>query len=137
MKAARTIPLLVCALLGSLLIGPGTAAAREANGAQRAVGVKLPPGVSQSWWSEVRRSLDQPAILEKSQELLPRLRSWSAQSNQEFANFGWSVATAGDVNADGYDDVIVGAPQYDHGQIDEGGAAEYAGHLSAKAVRRP
>jgi hypothetical protein len=37
---------------------------------------------------------------------------WSAQSNQASARFGWSVA-GGDVNSDGYSDVIVGAPNYD------------------------
>ena len=28
--------------------------------------------------------------------------------------FGWSVASAGDLNADGYDDIIVGSPEYDN-----------------------
>ena len=44
------------------------------------------------------------------------------------------MATAGDVNGDGYADVIVGAPDYDNGQTDEGRAFVYhgsAGGLSA------
>ena len=36
--------------------------------------------------------------------------AWTAESNQAGAHFGDSVATAGDVNGDGYSDVIVGAP---------------------------
>ena len=41
-------------------------------------------------------------------------------------SFGSAVATAGDVNGDGYADVIVGAP-YDNGQTDEGRAFVYHG----------
>ena len=36
---------------------------------------------------------------------------WIAESEQVASSFGNSVATAGDVNGDGYDDVIVGAPR--------------------------
>lgn len=39
--------------------------------------------------------------------------AWSAEGKQSGAKFGHSVATAGDVNADGYNDVIVGAPGCD------------------------
>lgn len=39
--------------------------------------------------------------------------------------FGLSVGTAGDVNGDGYSDVIVGAHRYDNGQTDEGRAFVY------------
>ncbi len=38
-----------------------------------------------------------------------------------------SVAGAGDVNGDGYGDIIVGAPLYDRGQVDEGLGAVYLG----------
>jgi len=47
--------------------------------------------------------------------------------NQAEALFGYSVGTAGDVNGDGYCDVIVGALYYDNGQTDEGRAYMYYG----------
>jgi hypothetical protein len=53
--------------------------------------------------------------------------AWTAESDQEGANFGYSVSTAGDVNGDGYADVIVGAPYYDCGETNEGGAFLYHG----------
>jgi hypothetical protein len=55
--------------------------------------------------------------------------NWTAESDQEDALFG-SVGTAGDVNGDGYDDVIVGALSYDNGQSDEGGVVGYHGSAS-------
>ncbi len=56
--------------------------------------------------------------------------NWTAESNQGSALFGYSVSTAGDVNGDGYADVIVGAEMYDNGQTDEGRAYVYYGSVS-------
>jgi hypothetical protein len=51
----------------------------------------------------------------------------TVESNQASANMGYYVSGAGDVNADGYSDVIVGASLYDNGQVDEGAAFVYHG----------
>ena len=52
-------------------------------------------------------------------------------ANQSGAVFGYSVASAGDVNGDGYSDVIIGAYLYDDGaNFDEGGAFVYYGSAS-------
>jgi hypothetical protein len=58
---------------------------------------------------------------------------WTAESNNIGAQYGTSVANAGDVNGDGYTDVIVGAPYFDNGQLDEGRAFLY---LAPPEVRR-
>ncbi|MBK8553955.1 MAG: FG-GAP repeat protein [Ignavibacteria bacterium] len=55
---------------------------------------------------------------------------WSAEVNQASAYFGNSVSTAGDVNGDGYSDVIIGALEFDNGQINEGAAFLYHGSSS-------
>jgi hypothetical protein len=60
--------------------------------------------------------------------------AWSAESNEPFASFGFSVATAGDVNGDGYDDVIIGATRHENGQEDEGGAWVYLGSPTGLAA---
>lgn len=56
--------------------------------------------------------------------------SWVAEANQTDARYGHSVSTAGDVNGDGYSDVVVGAWTYDNGQNDEGAAWIYYGSVS-------
>jgi hypothetical protein len=49
------------------------------------------------------------------------------EANQAGAGFGGGVSGAGDINADGYSDIIVGALYYDNGQTDEGAAFIYSG----------
>lgn len=65
---------------------------------------------------------------------LSTVPNWTAEGEQAGANFGISVGTAGDVNGDGYDDVIVGASFYDNGQTDEGRAYVYHGSASGLAT---
>ena len=54
-----------------------------------------------------------------------------AQANSQF---GWSVRTAGDVNGDGYADVIVGVPHFCHENFQEGQVLVY--HGSATGLHR-
>jgi hypothetical protein len=61
--------------------------------------------------------------------------NWTAEGDQADAKFGWSVGTAGDVNGDGYSDVIVGAPGYDNGQVSEGRAFVYHGSAEGLSAR--
>ena len=56
----------------------------------------------------------------------PLNADWSAESDQPDAYFGLSVASAGDVNFDGKNEIIIGAYQYDNGQTDEGRAFLYS-----------
>jgi hypothetical protein len=72
----------------------------------------------------------------------PANATWRAESNQgpvgTGTTFGWSVRDAGDVNRDGFADVLIGAPDYDHGQTDEGGAfVWYGGPLGLGVMGTP
>ncbi|MBK9226715.1 MAG: FG-GAP repeat protein [Ignavibacteria bacterium] len=60
--------------------------------------------------------------------------NWSGEKNQASAHFGYSVSTAGDVNGDGYSDVIIGAPDFDNGQTNEGAAFVYQGSASGLSL---
>ena len=63
--------------------------------------------------------------------------SWTATAEGVADDFGISVTTAGDVNGDGYSDVIVGAERSDENGIDSGKAYLYLGGpngLSANAL---
>ena len=51
--------------------------------------------------------------------------SWTAEGDEQDATFRTSVASAGDVDGDGYGDVIVGAAFYDGGEPLEGQASVY------------
>src|SRR5205823_3707611 len=54
--------------------------------------------------------------------------NWIAEGNQAGASFGEFVWRAGDVNGDGFGDVIIGAPAWDDTlYLDEGKAFAYYG----------
>ncbi len=52
---------------------------------------------------------------------------WMGESDQDSANYGISVSSAGDVNGDGYSDVIIGSYNYDDTLLNEGVAFVYFG----------
>jgi hypothetical protein len=52
---------------------------------------------------------------------------WSVYGGSSGVGMGFSVASAGDVNGDGYDDVVVGAPWDTNGETSEGRAFLYLG----------
>jgi len=53
--------------------------------------------------------------------------AWTAEGNHAGGHFGESVASAGDINGDGFDDVLIGQPEYDDGQDTVGRALLYLG----------
>ena len=59
--------------------------------------------------------------------VVDRTAAWTVDVDQAFCGFGSSVASAGDVNGDGFDDIVAGAPLYDQGVGDEGRAFVYLG----------
>jgi hypothetical protein len=63
--------------------------------------------------------------------------AWYTPGGQVGAQFGVAVAGAGDVNGDGFSDVIVGAPLYDNGETDEGRVFLYFGNAGDGLDRVP
>ncbi len=63
--------------------------------------------------------------------------SWSGESNQPAAFYGSTLSNAGDVNGDGYADVVVGADLFDAAQADEGRAFVYYGNERRGLGLRP
>ena len=103
-----------------------------------AQGRALPARFELSSPSTVRLSVDDraatyPVVID------PLLSGIHAQleSDDEYGRLGFSVAGAGDVNGDGYDDVIVGAPYYDAGSASGGAAFVFLGSASGMADGTP
>jgi len=67
----------------------------------------------------------------------PTTAAAQLESDQADAGLGWGVSGAGDVNGDGYADVIVGARGYDAGRSDEGAAFVFLGSASGVADGNP
>ncbi len=69
--------------------------------------------------------------------LLTATADTQLESDQAGAFFGTSVAGAGDVNGDGYADVIVGAPRYDAPTFNEGAVFVFLGSAGGVARGTP
>ena len=76
-------------------------------------------------------SRNQPSA---SPGMRPEMHSLSRSGIEVPANVGVCVAPAGDVNGDGYADVIVGADTYDIGQAEEGCAFVFLGSSTGLAA---
>ena len=106
--------------------------------ARSASGEKLPArmeAVSDSGTADIRLVVDaRAAAWPITIEAVATSPAWFVQSDQPTSRFGATVATAGDVNGDGYSDVIVAAPLYDRGETDEGRAFLYLGSPSGPSL---
>ena len=101
--------------------------ARDANGAAIPATISAKAGHTEIRLAVVDASYP---ITVKGLYVPPPIGDWQAYGEQEQAYFGSSVAGAGDVNGDGYADVIVGAYRYDNGQYGEGAAFVFLGSPS-------
>jgi hypothetical protein len=60
---------------------------------------------------------------------LSTVPGWTAEGEQAGALFGWAVASAGDVNGDGFGDVVVGSPGYEVPEPDPSPIGRGAGRV--------
>jgi hypothetical protein len=106
----------------------------------------ITPNLAAESQSEVNSPQSNPAwllrMLESESEsgstlmgrILPPTPAWTTESDQEGAHLGMDVGAAGDVNGDGYDDVLVGVPDYDNGHENEGAALLYLGSIDGPSL---
>lgn len=78
---------------------------------------------------------DEKAVYPIVIDPLSTTEDWSIEGNQLDAEFGFRVATAGDVNGDGFSDVMISAPYFeDQGKVDQGKVFVYHGSATGPST---
>jgi hypothetical protein len=114
---------------GGAQLGFALASAGDVNGDGYADAI-----VGAHGWSNGESGEGKALLYLGSPSGLSTTASWSAEGGVAGAGYGRVVASAGDVNGDGYDEVLVGAPFLDHELTDEGRADLYLGSPSGLAA---
>jgi hypothetical protein len=83
--------------------------------------------VGAQWYSNGESYEGRAYVYHGSPSGLSATAAWTGESDQAGAHYGESVSSAGDVNSDGYDDVIVGAGSFNTSYSGEGRAFVYHG----------
>lgn len=112
---------------GARVLGYGQLAARDRLGRDLSAHFELA--------AELKLVVDaREAVFPITIDLLITAPSWAAEGTQVGEYFGGGAGTAGDVNGDGYADIVVGAPGYDNGQANEGRAFVYYGSATGLSL---
>ncbi len=103
-------------------VGASVSSAGDVNGDGHADVIIGSPGLSEESGSA--------RVFHGDATVLEGTPAWAAMGAHAGAQLGWCVSSAGDVNGDGYADVIVGAPGFDDVAYNEGRAHVYLGSAS-------
>jgi hypothetical protein len=96
--------------------------------------VEVPPAAALGLVDLVVQNQKSGCVLPNGFEYVELKSCWSSTGDdQADAHFGRAVASAGDVNGDGFDDIVVGAFLYDTASADAGKAYLYYGGPSGVA----
>lgn len=73
-------------------------------------------------------------IYSGAQSGIQTVPSMTLFGTQDGSQFGYAVSSAGDLNGDGYSDIIIGSPNYTSGQIGEGAVSVYLASWEGKGI---